>query len=144
MNIIIGSDHNGYEMKKHILNYLKELNYTVEDVGPYDFDQTDDFPIYAKKVGDYVLMNKENLGILICGTGIGMSIAANKIKGIMCAKLDNEEEAALSRQHNNANVMALSSKKSNDEVKKIIFSFINSEFLGEERLIRRIEEIENF
>ncbi len=144
MKIVIGSDHGGYESKNNIIKYLKELNYNVEDVGPYILDSTDDYPIYAKKVCSEILKDEDNLGILICTSGIGMSIAANKIKGIRCAKVDNAEEAKISRLHNNANVMSLSSYKTIEEMQIMVLNFIENKFSNEERHIRRINEIENF
>lgn len=140
MKIIIGSDHNGYNIKKEIIKKLKNLKYEIEDKGAYN-EEAVDYPILAKSVCDAVLGSDENLGILICGTGIGMSIAANKIKGIRCAKADTKEEAGLTKQHNNANVLAVSSKKSNEEIVEIVLAFIKSEFSFEERHIRRIKEI---
>ena len=142
MNIIIGSDHGGFEHKKEMIEYLKGLNYEVEDVGPYSYEPKDDYPVYAKKVCKRVLEETGSLGVLMCGTGIGMSIVANKIKGIRCAKIDNEEEAKLAKLHNNANVMAVSSKKSDEEINKLMYYFINTPFSNEERHINRINKIE--
>lgn len=142
MNIIIGSDHGGFEHKKEMIKYLKSLNYDVEDEGPYSYEPKDDYPVYAKKVCKRVLEENGSLGILMCGTGIGMSIVANKIKGIRCAKIDNEEEAKLAKLHNNANVMSVSSKKLDEEINKLMYYFINTPFSNEERHINRINQIE--
>ena len=143
MNIIIGSDHRGYQLKKKIIEKLKTLNYNVKDMGTYN-EEPVDYPIYAFKVSEEVLKSNENVGILLCGSGIGMSIAANKVKGIRCAKVDNINEASLSKQHNNANVISISTNKTLDEILDIILTFLKSEFSKEERHIRRINEIENF
>lgn len=142
MRIIIGNDHNGYELKKEIVKYLKDNNYYLEDVGCNNTDSID-YPLIAKKVCEEVLNDEENLGILICGTGIGMSIAANKIKGIRCAKVSTEEEAALSKLHNNANVMAISGRIDKSTAFKFVDKFINTYFSNEERHVRRNNEIEN-
>ncbi len=139
MNIIIGSDHHGYELKRELIKYLTSLGYQVIDEGTNSSESVD-YPIYAKKVCEKVING--NLGILICGSGIGMSIAANKIKGIRCAKVDNIEEASLARLHNDANVIAISSKKSIDEANEIILKFVSTNFSNEDRHIRRIKEIE--
>lgn len=139
MNIIIGSDHHGYELKRELIKYLTSLGYRVIDEGTNSSESVD-YPIYAKKVCEKVING--NLGILICGSGIGMSIAANKIKGIRCAKVDNIEEASLARLHNDANVIAISSKKSIDEANEIILKFVSTNFSNEDRHIRRIKEIE--
>ena len=138
MKIIIGNDHNGYELKEELLKRFSEfeiINEGINDKNSFDY------PLIAKKVCDEVLKDKDNLGILICGTGIGMSIAANKIKGIRCAHVTNVEEAKLSKMHNNANVIAISGKLNFDEAYEIINAFINTPFSNEERHIRRNNEI---
>lgn len=143
MKIGIGSDHKGYMLKNKLISYLKEKGYDVVDYGT-DSEQSVDYPVYAFKVGESVRAKNTDLGILICGTGIGMSIACNKVKGIRCAKVDNKEEAYLTRFHNNSNVMALSSKLSFSKIKKIAFTYIETPFSNEERHIRRIEMIDKY
>lgn len=142
MRLIIGNDHNGYELKKEIVRYLKSNGYYLEDAGCDNTDSVD-YPLIAKKVCEEVLKDEENLGILICGTGIGMSIAANKIKGIRCAKVSTEDEAALSKLHNNANVMAISGRIDKSLAFKLVDKFINTYFSNEERHVRRNQEIDN-
>lgn len=141
--IVIGSDHGGFELKMEILKYIKDLGYEIKDEGPYELNPSDDFPVYANKVSKEVLKDKNNLGILICRTGIGMSIAANKIKGIMCARVSDEADAIISRQHNNVNVISFAGTKTLDEVKSMLLAFIKTKFLGDERLERRINQIES-
>lgn len=136
MKIALANDHNGVNQKNIIKNYLIELGYEVLDFGT-DNDTSVDYPDYAFKVGKSVANNETDLGILICGTGIGMSIACNKVKGIRCAKVANVEEAKLTKQHNNANVMALSSRLNEAELKKIVYAFVSTNFSNEERHIRR-------
>ncbi len=142
MKIIIGNDHNGYELKKEIVKYLKNNNYYLSDAGCDSVESVDN-PLIAKKVCDEVLTDEDNIGILICGTGIGMSIAANKVKGIRCAKVSTEEEAALSKLHNNANVMAISGRIDKSLAIKFVDKFINTNFSNEERHIRRNNQIDN-
>lgn len=142
MKVIIGADHNGFNAKKEIIEYLQNLNYEVIDEG-CNSAESGDYPIYAKKVCESVLNNELSLGILICGTGIGMSIAANKINHIYCAKIDNKDEARLCREHNNANVIALSAKKDMEELKEEILIFLKTPFSNEERHIRRLNIIDN-
>ena len=142
MKIIIGNDHRGYELKEELLKYLKNSGYYVSDAGCNNVDAVD-YPLIAKKVCEEVLEDEDNLGILICGTGIGMAIAANKVKKIRCAKLSTEEEAALARLHNNANVMSLSGTTNKDLAIRIVDKFINTPFSNEERHIRRNNEIDN-
>ena len=141
MKIAIGTDHNGTEIKKEIKAYLKNKGYEVIDVSEHN-SAFDDYPEYAFKVGELVASKEATCGILICGTGIGMSIAANKVKGIRCAHVTNTSEAILSRQHNNANIIALGANgnKVNDLI-KMIDLFINTDFKAEERHVRRNGQI---
>ena len=110
MTIGIGNDHRGYELKKQLIEYLKENKYEIKDLGS-NSNQPTDYPIYAFKVGEAINNKQIDLGILICRTGIGMSIACNKVKGIRCGKVDNKEEARLCKVDNNCNVIALSYEK---------------------------------
>ena len=142
MKIVIGCDHRGYDLKVELLKYLKNASYYVSDAGCDSFDAVD-YPLIAKKVCEEVLQDENNLGILICGTGIGMAIAANKMKGIKCAKLSTEEEAALAKLHNNANVMSLAGTTDKNLAIKIVNKFINTNFSNEERHVRRNNEIDN-
>lgn len=141
MKIGIASDHAGYSVKQRI---IAELKYDFIDYGTDSLESVD-YPDFALKLGKDI-GKQIDIGILICKTGIGMSIACNKIKGIRCAKVDNEIEAKLTREHNDANVMAISADKNFEEIKKIIEIFINTPFSNDERHIRRInkiKEIEN-
>lgn len=142
MKIGIGSDHAGYKVKEEIINYLKNT-YEVIDYGTFNEESTD-YPIYAFKVGESVINNQINFGILICYTGIGMSIACNKIKGIRCAKVDNVKESQLTRMHNNSNVISISALKDIEQVKEIITTFLETDFLNGERHMRRINLIDEY
>ena len=139
----IASDHAGYEVKEKIINYLKELNYHVEDYGT-DSTESVDYPIYAFKLGQDVVNEKLEKGILICKTGIGMSIACNKIKGIRCAKVDNIEEAFLAREHNDSNVLAVSAMKDIETIKEIIKIYLETPFSNVQKHINRIKEITDY
>lgn len=144
MKIAIGNDHRGYILKRQLMLYLKEQGYEVFDMG-CDSEDSVDYPIYAKAVCKSVKENCD-FGVLICGTGIGMSIAANKIKGIRCAKVTTKEEAILTRIDNDSNVIALSYKILRDEAFDIVKTFIETETSVEERHIRRrkmLEDLEN-
>ncbi len=143
MKISIANDHNGVLIKNIIKEYLENLGYEVIDFGSND-NMSVDYPNFAFKVGKSVASKDTDLGILICGTGIGMSIACNKVRGIRCAKVSNVEEAKLSKQHNNANVIALSSHLSNTEIKEIVKTFVETDFSNEERHIRRNGLIDNY
>lgn len=142
MKIGIATDHHGVEIKKELINYLTSEGYEVINYGTDSIDMVD-YPEYAIKVGEEVIKGNINYGILLCGTGIGMSIAANKVKGIRCAKVDSLEEAKLTREHNDANVLALNSSMSKEKMQEIIKIFLNTSFLGE-RHLRRIEKIRKY
>jgi len=143
MKIIIASDHHGVGIKAKIIKFLKKLGYQVDDYGT-NSEELVDYPEYAFKVAKSVSGNPDDLGILLCGTGIGMSIAANKVRGIRCAKIDNVNDARLAKEHNAANVLAMSSKKRFGEMKKMIITFLNTETSNEERHIRRRNAIDNY
>lgn len=141
MKVYIASDHAGYELKEKLKNELSQ-DYEWIDLGTSSKESVD-YPIYAFALGKKVV--KENaMGILICGTGIGMSIACNKIKGIRCAKVSNLEEVKLTRLHNNANVMALSSHTDLEDAVTYVKNFLTTPFSMEERHIRRIKLIEEY
>lgn len=143
MKIGITNDHRGYRTKKFLMEYLSD--YTVVDYGATD-EESVDFPIYAKKLGNAIQEGDVDLGIAICGTGIGMSIALNKMHGIYCAKVSNTSEAILCKSHNNANVIAISEDLSDEVLEEIITGFIETPFSNINKYIRRndmIKEIEN-
>lgn len=139
----IASDHAGYEVKKQIIDFLENNNYNVVNYGT-DSNESVDYPNYAFKIGEDVANGKLEKGILICKTGIGMSIACNKVKGIRCSKVDNKEEAILTRKHNDSNVIALSSMKNIEELKEIILTYLETSFSNEERHINRVKEITDY
>ena len=140
MKIFIGTDHKGINTLNNIVEYLKENNIEVEE-SKLKHSDTDDYVDFAKDVCVNVLNNKDSFGILICGTGIGMSIAANKIKGIRAARCVSTDDAYLTRTDNNSNVLCLSNKTDFNEIKDIIKTFINTSFSNEERHIRRVNKI---
>lgn len=130
MKISVGSDHAGFDQKQQIVAYLKECGHEVIDRGP-DSDDRVDYPDYAVKVGMDVAFDRAERGVLICGTGIGMCIVANKLPKIRCANLTSPEFAELARAHNDANVVALSGRFVDlDTNKKIIDTFLTTEFEG--------------
>lgn len=140
--IAIGCDHGGYELKLEITRHLKERNIEYRDYG-CDSDASVDYPIYARKVAESVVSGECEKGILICGTGIGISIAANKVKGIRAALCTDCFMAEATRLHNDANVLALGGRVVGAGLAlKIVDTFLDTEFSGEERHIRRIDMIE--
>ncbi len=128
--IAVAADHAGYEFKDALASYLREKGYDVIDLGTNSPDSVD-YPVYAKKLCSSVLSGECEKGILVCGTGIGMSIAANRNKGIRAALCTIPEYARLAREHNNANVLCLGARFVGfDEAVKITDVFLNTEFLG--------------
>jgi ribose 5-phosphate isomerase B len=138
MKIAIGNDHAGIGMKQHIATYLEAMGHQVINVGT-DEDISVDYPDFAKLVADQVL-TVADFGILICGTGIGMSIAANKIKGIRAALIYDRKTATLSKQHNNANIIAMGARtQTNEESIELVKAYLDATF--EERHQQRVDKI---
>ena len=138
MKIAIASDHRGVEYKKEIIKYLKEKGNLLIDCSKNN-TPTDDYPDFAFEVCNKVISKEAEIGILVCRTGIGMSIAANKVKGIRCAKINSIEDATLSRNDNGANVMTFNYTDDMDDIKKYIDAFISAEVINDERHQRRQE-----
>lgn len=143
MKVGIANDHRGFKLKNELLEYLNKLGYEVINYGS-DTEDPVDYPVYAFKIGEAVQKGEIDKGILICRTGIGMSIACNKVKGVRCAKVDNVEEAALTRLDNDANVIAISYVKDITEIKEMIKTFLEMKFSDEERHHRRVNLIDNY
>lgn len=142
MKIIIGSDHGGFELKEIIREYILKKGIEVQDVGVFSTESVD-YPDYAKKVGDAVVSGEVDYGILVCGTGIGMSIAANKIRGIRCALCNDVYTAKMAKGHNDANVLAIGGRVVGKGLAlMIIDTFFNSNFEGG-RHGARLEKIKN-
>lgn len=130
MKIAIGNDHTAVELKKHISKYLEAKGYTVVNLGA-DTDEASDYPLFGEKVGKAVASGECDLGVAICGTGIGISIAANKIKGIRAAVCSEPYSARLTRQHNDANIIAFGARVVTTEMaEKIVDEFFGAEFEG--------------
>lgn len=145
MKIGITNDHRGVQVKQFLTEYLNSLGYNVIDYGT-NSQEPADFPDYAKRLGLGILSNEVELGIAICGTGIGMSIALNKMNGIYCAKVSTKSEATLSKAHNNANTIAISEEMDHDIMKEVIKNFIETPFSNIDRYKTRnnkIKDIEN-
>lgn len=139
--IAIGSDHGGYDLKMSVIKHLEELGLEYKDFGCYD-NNSCDYPIFGKAAAEAVANGEAEKGIVICTTGIGISIVANKVKGVRCALCSEPVSAKMTRLHNNANVLAMGAAligpmMAND----IVDVFLNTEFSGEEKHCRRINEI---
>ncbi len=140
MKIAIGNDHVAVEMKKHIKKYLEDKGYEIVNFGTDSNDRCD-YPIFGKKVAKAVASGECELGILICGTGVGISLAANKVKGIRAAVCSEAYSARLTRQHNNANIIAFGARVVGEATAEMIVDeFLSAEYEGG-RHQRRIEMI---
>lgn len=138
----LGCDHGGYHLKLEIIKYLEQNKIEYKDFG-CDSEESVDYPVYAKKVAHAVADGECEKGILICGTGIGISIAANKVKGIRAALCHDCFSAQATREHNDANILAMGARVVGaGHAIKIVDTFLNTEFSNDERHIRRIEQIE--
>ncbi len=140
MKIMIGCDHGGFELKQVLIKYLQDKGYEVEDAGSYTPERVD-YPDYAEKVGKAVAAGKAEQGILICGTGLGMSIAANKIHGIRAAVCGDCYSAEKTRQHNNANILCLGARVLGTGLaEQIVDAYLGASFLGSYHT-QRVEKI---
>ncbi len=143
MKVVIGSDHAGYRLKESVKNFLIGKGIDVEDVGTHSEESTD-YPLYAERVARYIQDGKAERGILICGTGIGMSISANKFRGVRASLCTNEYMARMSRRHNNANVLCLGSRVVGEDLAlSIVSAWLDEEFEGG-RHLKRLTIIEEW
>ena len=141
--IIIASDHGGYNLKQQIMNHLNKIGIEYEDYGCYTLDSCD-YPIYAKKVADEVSNNENAKGILICGTGIGMSIAANKVNNIRASHCTDTYSARMTRMHNDSNILCLGERITGSGLAiDIVDTWLNTEFEGG-RHKKRIDMIKGY
>ena len=130
MRIAIASDHGGFELKEIVKKHLEERGLEVADLGTHS-DASVDYPVYGKACGEAVVNGEADCGIVVCGTGIGISIAANKVKGVRCGLCTSVEMAQLTKQHNNANVLALGGRTTAPELAlQIVDAWLDTEFEG--------------
>lgn len=146
MKIFIAADHNGFELKNEIGAWLKENGYEVEDMGPDEFDKTDDYPDYGLKVAEEVAKDADNnFGILVCGSGVGMSVVADKVKGVRAALIHDPEIAKVAQKDDDINVLALGALFIDSErSKEVIKVWLDTPFSNEERHIRRVKKITDY
>ena len=144
MRLAIGSDHRGFDSKHRVVEWLKQAGHEIKDVGT-DQAESADYPDFARIVGGQVSSGEAERGILICGSGIGMSIAANKVHGVRAALCHNSQSAEMSRRHNDANVLCLSADSLDEEqMQPIVQTWLSTEFEGgrHARRVGKIAEIE--
>ena len=142
MKIAFGSDHAGYDYRQMLMEHAKELGHEVVDMGPFSKESCD-YPVYGKAVAEKVASGECERGILICGTGIGISITANKVPGVRAALCSDCFSAQATREHNDANVLAMGARVLGEGLAlKIVDTFLDTQFSNDERHIRRISMIE--
>lgn len=130
MKIVIGSDHAGYKMKQTVAEHLRGRGFEILDVGT-DSEESVDYPIYGKATGEALMAGKADLGMVFCGTGIGISIAANKVKGVRCALVSSVELAEQAKKHNNANILAIGGRTTDPELAiRMTDAWLDAEFEG--------------
>lgn len=141
MRIAIGSDHRGFHLKQSVIKLVADLNHSYEDFGCYSTEPVD-YPDIAQKVAEAVAGSGFDRGILVCGTGIGMCIAANKLRGIRAARCHNAFSASRARQHNDANILCLAAEGDEEQLSGIVNAFLTGEFEGG-RHQPRLDKIKN-
>ena len=142
MKIAVAADHGGYNLKELVKEHLLERGIEVEDLGTHS-EESVDYPIYGKLCGEAVASGQADLGVVVCGTGIGISIAANKVHGIRCGLCTSVEMAHLTKQHNNANILALGGRTTGEELAmEIVDEWLDTQYEGG-RHQRRVEMLDN-
>ncbi|MBV8832716.1 MAG: ribose 5-phosphate isomerase B [Acidobacteriaceae bacterium] len=142
MKISIGADHAGYEMKSMLIEQVKKLGHTVHDVGTFEPGKPDDYPDYAILVAQDVLSGASDRGILVCGSGVGVSVAANKFKGIRAGLCHDHYSAHQGVEHDDMNVLVLGSRIIGPMMAQdVAEAFLNAKFSGEERHVRRLQKV---
>lgn len=143
MKIAIGADHGAFERKEMVIKHLEAKGYEVKDFGTYSLDSCD-YPQFGRAVANAVASGEYDKGIVMCTTGIGISIVANKVKGIRCALCSDVTSARLTREHNNANVLSIGAGIIGPNLTMdIVDTFLTTEFSNEEKHVRRISQIED-
>ena len=143
MRIAIGADHGGYPLNERVIEELRAAGHELTDFGTHDGSQPDDYPDYALQVGQAVQSGEAQIGILICGSGVGAAVAANKLKGIRAALCGDTYSGHQSREHDDCNVLCLGARVVGEELAlDIVRAFVAARFSGEDRHRRRLEKIE--
>lgn len=142
MKVYLGTDHRGFDLKEKIKVWLTQWGHNWQDLGAYEFDPKDDYPLYAEKVGSVVSKEQGSKGVLLCGSGVGIEVAANKIDGVKASIGKSPEQVRAGREDDDMNVLVIAADYTDeDEAKKMIEVFLKTEFKGLSRHKRRIEDI---
>ena len=144
MIVYLGADHRGFNLKEKVKQYLVEKNLQVEDLGSFHYEANDDYPDFAKLVGDRVNKNSEDRGILFCGSGVGVVVVANKFKNVRAATVFSPKQTYMARNDEDINVIGLSADLLEwDVIKEIVDVFLSTAFSSEERHHRRVDKIKS-
>jgi ribose 5-phosphate isomerase B len=144
MRISVAADHGGFPLNERVIEELRAAGHEIEDFGTHDGEQPDDYPDYALAVGKSVQSGRAEIGILICGSGVGASVAANKLRGVRAALCGDTYSAHQSREHDDCNVLCLGARVVGRELAlEIVRAFVNARFTGEERHRRRLAKIKD-
>lgn len=142
MKIYLGADHRGFKLKEKIKTLLKKWGYGSEDMGAYHYDEKDDYPLYAEKVALMVKDNPGSYGILLCGSGVGVDVVANKFDGVRASIGKNPKQVMAGRRDDNMNVLVIPSDYTSEgEARQLVRAFLGTDFEGNKRHLRRLEEI---
>ncbi|MGH2593849.1 MAG: ribose-5-phosphate isomerase [Anaerolineae bacterium] len=142
MRIAIGADHGGFELKNELAGQLKQAGHEVVDVGAHAYDASDDYPDFARLVAETVASRQAERGVLICGSGVGASIAANKVKGARAAVCHDTYSAHQGVEHDDMNVLCLGARIVGPELaRELVMAFVGAQFSGEERHVRRLNKV---
>jgi RpiB/LacA/LacB family sugar-phosphate isomerase len=142
MRIAVAADHGGYPLNERVIAELRAAGHEIEDFGTHDGTQPDDYPDYAQRVGEAVRDGRAEIGIVICGSGVGASVAANKLRGVRAALCGDTYSAHQSREHDDCNVLCLGARVVGVELaSEIVRAFVNARFTGEERHRRRLAKV---
>jgi ribose 5-phosphate isomerase B len=142
MKISIGADHAGYDMKQHLVEYIRQLGHDVHDVGTFEPGKPDDYPDYAILVAQDIRSGAAERGVLVCGSGVGVSVAANKFKGIRAAMCHDHYSAHQGVEHDDMNVLVMGARIIGQmTAEDVTAAFLNAKFSGEERHVRRLNKV---
>lgn len=142
LKIAVAADHGGYDLKSKIIQWIKDEDIVVTDLGNHKFDPKDDYPDFAEALAIEISKGKADKGILICGSGIGACITANKIKGARASICHDTYSARQGVEHDDMNILCLGARVIGEELaKELVFSFLNAKFINEERFLRRLEKV---
>jgi ribose 5-phosphate isomerase B len=142
MRIAVGADHGGFPLNERVIEELRAGGHEITDFGTHDGSKSDDYPDYALKVGQAVQLGTAEIGILICGSGVGAAVAANKLKGVRAALCGDTYSAHQSREHDDCNILCLGARVTGVELAlELVRSFVAARFTGEERHLRRLKKV---